>query len=359
MAKDFDPRRHSAVAFNVSERQPTFHGSRNDVHQVKSFMVGPHKPDRVTSLRASARPSTAPASNRITNVRTNSDAHPNFINVDGQWVQNRLPTLIADSPAQELCATGTLNASVTGNFQGGGTRTVKPLVAVHTYNDISPVTTAEYVRDGPETDLISSQRIEASTNRDGSVENDSPFSGQSKVERSDFTLRAKPIGSTQARVGSIDKFWNRLNGSYNLGIKDIDRTEELARNVVPGTPNTRLVHGRWRYIARPVEGDVTYTDYYGRCGDKHCDYYGRRYNLAAAEYQNNSLAGDSDYVKVQASMNGIHTLRYRPGLSLDATVASSVPSKNLDTISPYAVSTAPGIHKTKHHARIRPSTSRY
>lgn len=34
----------------------------------------------------------------------------------------------------------------------------------------------------------------------------------------------------------------------------------MAQNVVPGTPNVRLIGGRWRYIRRPVEGDVVYTD---------------------------------------------------------------------------------------------------
>eukprot|EP00798_Chlamydomonas_sp_ICE-L_P020155 gene20155-26889_t len=341
MSSEFDPRRHSAVAFNVSERQPNFWGSKSTTTPMKSFMVGPHAPDKVCSLRAGARPSTAPARGRDTQQRQNSDAHPKFLNVDGQWVQHRLPTLIADSPAQEMCATGTLKADVTGRFQGGGTRTVKPLTAIHTYNDISPVTTAEHVRDGPNTDLVSSQRIDAATNLEGSATTDSPYNSSSKVERSDFTLKATPIGSTDARVQSIDKFWNRLNGSYNLGVNDIERVEELGRNVVPGTPNTRLVNGRWRYIPRPVDGDVTYTDYYGRYGDEHCNYYGRRYNLSASQYQNNSLVGDADYTKVQASMGGIHTLRYRPGLSLDTTIATSIPSKNLDTISPYAVSSQP------------------
>ncbi len=59
---------------------------------------------------------------------------------------------------------------------------------------------------------------------------------------------------------SISTFWNRLNGAYNLKIRDIGRIEELGRNVVAGTPNARLVCGRWRYITRPVEGDAIYTD---------------------------------------------------------------------------------------------------
>jgi len=81
-----------------------------------------------------------------------------------------------------------------------------------------------------------------------------------QVETAPYTLKAKPIGSTQARVDSISTFWNRLNGAYNLKINDITRIERLGKNAVPGTPNCRLVGGRWRYLERPVEGDSIYTD---------------------------------------------------------------------------------------------------
>ncbi len=40
----------------------------------------------------------------------------------------------------------------------------------------------------------------------------------------------------------------------------MDRFEELGKNIVPGTPNCRLIGSRWRFLARPVEGDVVYTD---------------------------------------------------------------------------------------------------
>lgn len=81
-----------------------------------------------------------------------------------------------------------------------------------------------------------------------------------QTERAQYTLKAKAIGSTEARVESISTFWNRLNGAYNLKINDIGRIEALGKNVVPGTPNCRLVSGRWRYLQRPVEGDSLYTD---------------------------------------------------------------------------------------------------
>jgi hypothetical protein len=95
-----------------------------------------------------------------------------------------------------------------------------------------------------------------------------------QAESAPYTQKVKAIGSTHARVDSISTFWNRLNGAYNLKIKDITRIEELGKNVVAGTPNCRLIGGRWRYLQRPVEGDTIYTDFYGRCGDDPCNYYG-------------------------------------------------------------------------------------
>ncbi len=90
-----------------------------------------------------------------------------------------------------------------------------------------------------------------------------------QTEKLDFTAKTSHVvGSTQARLDSISTFWNRLNGTYNLKISDIDRIEDLGKNVVAGTPNCRLVGGRWRYISRPVDGDSVYTDFYGRCGEQ-------------------------------------------------------------------------------------------
>lgn len=361
MPSEFDPRRHSAVAFNVSERLPVFYGTKGQVAPMKSFMVGPNAPDKVASLRAGgARPNTAPAGSSANSasptIRKNSDAHPRFLNVDGQWVQKELPTLIADSQAQSLCASGTLKATLTMTGKQAPERSIRPLTAVHTYNDISPVTTAEYVRDGDAMDPIQTQRLAPVEGNAASNMTSSSLFGESKSERSMYTMRAKAIGNTQARVDSIDHFWNRHNGSYNLAINDLDRIDELAKNVVPGTPNARLVHGRWRYITRPVEGDVIYTDYYGRYASEHCNYYGRRYEMGAEEFAKNPLVGDSDYTKVQASMQGIHTLRTRPGLSLDATIASAVPSARLEALSPYKVEQR-GIHRIHQHARLRPHTA--
>mmetsp|Transcript_39050 Transcript_39050/g.86868 ORF Transcript_39050/g.86868 Transcript_39050/m.86868 type:complete len:352 (-) Transcript_39050:710-1765(-) len=348
----YDPRRHSAVALSVRERQPVYLGAKGDETPMKSYVVGPNRPDPlgVDSLR---RPVTAPARSGaqvFSIAKKNSDAHPKFISPDGKWVQEQLPTLIADSQAQPLTATATLSTTIPGKY--GQEQEVRPVTNVHTYNDISPVATGEYVKDGDvQIDPLASMR-------------NAPVMGNSahtlrkgaKMESSPYTERTA-IGDPQLRTSSINGFWNRLNGSYNLGIQDLDRFQELGKNVVPGTPNCRLVGSRWRYIGRPVEGDVVYTDYYGRYATEHCNYYGRRYEVGTNQFNQNRLVSDSDYVKVQASMQGIHSLRTRPGLSLHAAVVSG-PSEKLEKLSPYAVSSARGVHRIQEYARMRPATSR-
>lgn len=58
------------------------------------------------------------------------------------------------------------------------------------------------------------------------------------------------------------------------------------------------------FMRRPVDGDVIYTDFYGRCGEDPCNFYGRRYDLQTTEFKQNWLVDDNDYIKVQASMPG-------------------------------------------------------
>ena len=58
--------------------------------------------------------------------------------------------------------------------------------------------------------------------------------------------------------------------------------------------------------------------------------------LQTKEFNQNWLVDDLDYIKVQASMPGINTLRTRPGLAVDATVVSG-PSERLEKLSPYMV----------------------
>lgn len=353
MAAGFDPRRHSTVALSIKEKQKYFGSASPQDTAMKSYMVGPNKPDApgIDSLR---RPTTSPAvMGRVSQIagvkNTNSDAHPQFLSPTGKWVQGQLPTLIAESQAQPLSATGTLLATLPGRY--GAERPVRPLTTVYTYNDISPVATAQHVHEGEATDPVATIRHPPPPSNATST-----VSGSARVETSSFTANTN-CGDPQARMDSVNNFWNRLNGAYNIKIKDVDRSEELGRNVVPGTPNCRLIGSRWRYIPRPVEGDVIYTDYYGRCGEDPCSYYGRRYNMETNEFKQNWLVDDLDYIKVQASMPGIHSLRTRPGLAMDATVVSG-PSARLGEISPYTVKQARGVHKLNGFARVRVSAAR-
>eukprot|EP00955_Chlamydomonas_euryale_P067845 359945-Chlamydomonas_euryale.AAC.3 len=91
---------------------------------------------------------------------------------------------------------------------------------------------------------------------------------------------------------------------------------------------------------------------YGRCGEDSCNYYGRKYDVATTAFSQSHLVDDNDYIKVGASMAGVHSLRTRPGLSLDASVISG-PSARLEKLSPYTVGSARGVHKVTAHARLR------
>lgn len=44
------------------------------------------------------------------------------------------------------------------------------------------------------------------------------------------------------------------------------------------------------------------ADYYGRCGPKLDEFYGRAYHVQPSQFSKNRLVGDGDYAKVQASM---------------------------------------------------------
>lgn len=124
------------------------------------FQVGPNRPDPpgISSLR---RPQTAPiASSQTAGPKTkNGEAHPRFISPYGKWIQDEIPTLIADSQAQTLAATEKLSATLPGRY--GMERPIRPLTSVYTYADISPVATSEYVHDGEATDPVSTMRLSA------------------------------------------------------------------------------------------------------------------------------------------------------------------------------------------------------
>lgn len=356
--QNFDPRKHSAVAITVSDKQPFYTGhTRGEELPLKNYMVGPNVPPAGLSLR---RPITAPVTRRFADGRL--DPQPKILNQNGKWVQEEIPSLIAESQAQPLTSTSTFTATLPGS---AAQRALRPMTAVHTYNDVSPVCAADMVHD---TDMEVTMVKDSTIGRPQSA-----VSGQLKASLA--AASAPQVSSILSRTGksgargtnvdtpdvrrqSIGSFWARQAGTtFNLGISDLDRVEELGRNVPPGSCNTRLIGSRWRYIQRPVEGDVIYTDYYGRCGEKLDDYYGRQYHVTASQFNKNRLVDDLDYIKEQASMQGIHTLRTRPGLVLDSTIVNAAPER-FQTLTASEAKTAKGVHKMNEYARMRPASER-
>eukprot|EP00798_Chlamydomonas_sp_ICE-L_P001337 gene1337-32694_t len=98
-------------------------------------------------------------------------------------------------------------------------------------------------------------------------------------------LAAEAVGhavDSLARKKSIaDRYTQRVNAiNFPISSQDLERThyKDLGMHVVPGSPNSKLVGGRWRKVPRPVEGDVLWTDYYGPYGKEWNNYYGRTYH---------------------------------------------------------------------------------
>ena len=58
--------------------------------------------------------------------------------------------------------------------------------------------------------------------------------------------------------------------------------------------------------------------------------------MKTTEFSLSRLVDEGDYIKVGASMSGIHAMRTRPGLTLDATICSGE-SARLEALSPYEV----------------------
>ena len=59
---------------------------------------------------------------------------PKFLGRDGRWVQDRMPMPIAEAQSQPLTATATFMARLPGTG-----KTIRPVSAVVSYNDVSPV----------------------------------------------------------------------------------------------------------------------------------------------------------------------------------------------------------------------------
>eukprot|EP00798_Chlamydomonas_sp_ICE-L_P029363 gene29363-12454_t len=127
--------------------------------------------------------------------------------------------------------------------------------------------------------------------------------------------------------------------------------------------NTRLISVRWRYLPRPSEGDVVYTDYYGAVGGgwDHCNYYGRSYHHnGAKEFERDRMVEDEKYEKMRAGMNGIHTLRARNGLAVEQRLAHSSDPATLMSMRPQSASASivtKGLHHITDFSRMRPQSA--
>ena len=92
----------------------------------------------------------------------------------------------------------------------------------------------------------------------------------------------RPLGDPALRKSSVDAFFHRCGGTSHLQMQDLARTgsggADGGKAALPGNANAQLIGGKWRYVARPTEGEQLFTDFYGRCDSKHCDYYGRTYH---------------------------------------------------------------------------------
>eukprot|EP00798_Chlamydomonas_sp_ICE-L_P021277 gene21277-28198_t len=206
--------------------------------------------------------------------------HPPFLDKSGLWVQDAIPSLIAPSHTQNLTTTGRMDGSK------GAVQLPRPVAAVHTYNDVSPVLTSEHTRDVGRTEVEWDNTI----NKRGLM--GKPDSAPppptmmetvitTKLTPSHMLDKTKDMGNASVRKSNVESFWNRQTGGTHLELKDCKRIgDELSTHAVAGSANARLVGGKWRYMERPVDGAVLFTEYYGPVagGPQTSDYYGRTYH---------------------------------------------------------------------------------
>ncbi|KAL6762807.1 hypothetical protein V8C86DRAFT_2511221 [Haematococcus lacustris] len=157
-------------------------------------------------------------------------------------------------------------------------------------------------------------------------------------------------------AASTNPYWPKQQvEATHLTRPDLLREEKLGKGVVPGSANTRLVGGQWKYLPRPTEGDVLYTDYYGRYGPEHANYYGRSYRMDLNDFSKNRLVNDAAYQRVQASMTGIQNLRERPGLAMESTIVHG-PNDSLQQLTDReAVASLQSLHRISQYHNLHAS----
>ncbi|KAG1673163.1 hypothetical protein FOA52_015274 [Chlamydomonas sp. UWO 241] len=135
----------------------------------------------------------------------------------------------------------------------------------------------------------------------------------------------------------------------------------LMGTALPGAAGSRLIGGRWCAVPSVVGGGtadgcetlVVATDYYGPvAGGRLHAYYGRSHGLRAGAFAAGAIVDDCDYVKVQANMTGIDTLKGRPGADLHTEVIQASDPAALADVACHMYATtggallAPGVTNT-------------
>eukprot|EP00955_Chlamydomonas_euryale_P112495 366131-Chlamydomonas_euryale.AAC.46 len=167
------------------------------------------------------------------------------------------------------------------------TQAPKAISAVHSYADISPVLTTEYVADSAPGEVswqsTINQRGTAGVYEPSgpAVPSNAEAIVDSLRESAKTSFAGKQIGDPIARKTAVDAFWHSTGQAVHLRCLDVARAgpeSRISTRATAGTPNCRLVGGKWRNLPRPVEGEQLYTDFYGRCDKEHANYYGRAYH---------------------------------------------------------------------------------
>ena len=144
--------------------------SQQDAYPVKSYSVGPFIPDDVTAATLRANPlRTRGGGGQGTATRSPSGSggssslikpngrpftpSPSHLDHKGRWVASALPagTLVVPHPSQPLSDTPSAVrtvAAVQSQYTGEETeRTYRPVVALHSYADVSPMVSSEWVHE--------------------------------------------------------------------------------------------------------------------------------------------------------------------------------------------------------------------
>ncbi|MEW5316685.1 MAG: hypothetical protein WDW38_008038 [Sanguina aurantia] len=261
--------------------------------------------------------------------RSHVDPKPSFLRDDGNWSLTDLGGLalpLQRTPGSVAIQTiwiptGSSGVNSTANTFMRGGRAIRPVSAVHQYGaKRSPPILQDHVRE-----------LDPASSHSNFVKPVSPYLQPKAYKVTSSAAAAWGLGAATAHACAALRSPSARVGPLRdttLTIEDLGRDGPiLGKTCVPGSPNSKLVGGRWRYISAPTDGDIMYTDYYGRYGGDRSNFYGREYHINTDQFLKNRLVGDVDYQRAQASMAGISALRTRPGLVLRSAINSGASAK--------------------------------